>query len=491
MDKRNEIIHHLQAEIAALESRLDSNNNLILSLREQLKVHEANKGDDRREQIFRRAAVDLLPESSDKEFPSQEPITLKDMGDALIALGHRLDHKYAETRALIEISDHINAGKFFDDVMDHVFENFTTLLPYDRLGVALIEKESSGRRLVRWHWVRAKYEPLMVQRGYVAVLDGSSLEETLKTGEPRITNDLKNYLKAYPNTPASRAVLKEGIKSSLTCPLVLQGTVTGFLFFSSLQLNTYREQHVDILLQITGKLAYTLEKSRAYEELTLRNEFIKKVFGQYMEKDVVESILNSDCPLALGGDRRKVTVLMADLRDFTPMSEILPPEDVVDALNVFLGVMNNIVIKYGGSVDNIIGDALMAVFGIMETQSDDTARAVACAVDMQKSMALVNMEIEERGLPKLSIGIGLSTGDVVAGNIGSEIRLKYSVIGRTVNLAARIEALASGGQIFASDTTFTGVKEIVRTAGHLNVKLKGLEHPVPVHEVTGIDGEFI
>lgn len=172
------------------------------------------------------------------------------------------------------------------------------------------------------------------------------------------------------------------------------------------------------------------------------------------------------------------------------MSEELSPEEVVDALNVFLGTMTNVVMKYGGSIDNFIGDALMAVFGILTNKPNDAARAVACAVEMQNAMDSVNAEIAGRDLPNLAMGIGLSTGEAVAGNIGSEMRIKYSVIGSIVNLAARIEGMASGGQIFASDPTYEEVRDIVRTAGSLNVQLKGLRRPVPIHEIKGIGGEY-
>ena len=182
---------------------------------------------------------------------------------------------------------------------------------------------------------------------------------------------------------------------------------------------------------------------------------------------------------------------MADLRGFTQMSEILSPEDVVDALNVFLGTMTDVVMKYGGSVDNFIGDALMAVFGVPITKPDDAARAVACAIEMQNSLASVNAEIDRRNLPDLAMGVGLSTGEVVAGNIGSESRLKYSVIGSTVNLAARIEGIASGGQIFASENTYNEVRDIVRTDGHLAVQLKGLNHPAIIHDIISIGGEYV
>jgi class 3 adenylate cyclase len=489
---RDKIIRHLKTEIAALETRLGDQNSLLASLRAQLQDHEAAAGDERRTQIFRRAAIDMVPYHGHlREFSEDDASSPgSDLGEALIALGSRLDHKFAEIKALSEITSRVNSGMFFDDVMDHVFENFESLIPFDRIGIALVDRTESGKTLARARWHRAKYDGLALKEGFAAILSGSTLETIASSRTPRIINDLAAYLEDHPTSASTRLIRKEGIMSSLTCPLVAGEQVIGFIFFSSLEADTYRDQHIELFSQIAGELALTLEKGRAYEDLYLRNEFIRKVFGQYVTNEVAEAALKNNGPLALGGERRRVTILMADLRGFTPMSETLSPEEVVDALNLFLGTMTSTIMKYGGSIDNFIGDALMAVFGIPEVKSDDVERAVACAVEMQNAMTTVNAMVDDRGLPPLAMGIGLSTGEVVAGNIGSDLRLKYSVIGATVNLAARIEGLAAGGQIFASNETHAAVEAIVQSAGHLSVQLKGFAEPVPVYEITGIGGAY-
>jgi class 3 adenylate cyclase len=414
----------------------------------------------------------------------------KDMGDALNALGERLDHKFAEIRALAEVTEHINAGIFFGEVLDNVFETFDRLIPYDRNGVALIEEAASGNRIARSHWKRARYDKILLGSNFASPLSGSSLNTLAETRMPRVINDLEKYLLDHPRSPSTRLIVREGIRSSLTYPLVARDKAIGFIFFSNLRPNTYQDRHIKTFSQIAGELALTLEKSRAYEELHLRNEFIKKVFGRYVTNEIAEMVLRDDRAVALGGDRRKVTVLMSDVRNFTTMSETLPPEKVVDALNTHLGLMTKIIMKYGGSIDNFVGDAIVAVFGIPLTKPDDAARAIACAVEMQNAMAAVNAANESKELPPLEMGIGLNTGEVVAGNIGSDLRVKYSVIGSPVNIAARLESLASGGQIFASASTFAEARDIVRTAGNLNVKVKGIRGTVPIYEIAGIDGPF-
>lgn len=490
MGKREKTIDHLRVEIAALESRLDQQNQLIQSLKTQLHAHEAHTADERRVHIYRRATYDMTGSGPVRQPPVVSAGLVKDMGEALNALGERLDHKFAEIRALAEVTEHVNAGMFFNEVLDNVFETFDRLIPYDRIGVALIEKAASGTVLARSQWVRARYDKIFLGTNFASPLAGSSLSDLAETRKPRFINDLEKYLLDHPHSSSTRLIVREGVRSSLTCPLVARDKVIGFIFFSSLKTDAYHDRHIEIFSQIAGELALTLEKSRAYEELHLRNEFIKRVFGRYVTNEIAEMVLRDDRAVALGGDRRKVTVLMSDLRNFTTMSENLPPEKVVDALNTHLGAMTKVIMKYGGSIDNFVGDAVVAVFGIPVTKPDDAARAVACAVEMQNAMAAVNAENGAKDLPPLEMGVGLNTGEVVAGNIGSDMRVKYSVIGNPVNVAARLESLASGGQIFASAATFAEVKDIVRTAGNLNVKVKGISGTVAVHEIVGIGGPY-
>ena len=490
MGKREKTIDHLRVEITALESRLDSQNRLILALKEQLAAHESRSVDERREHIYSRATRDLTTGGTAAPLPVDSDDFAKDMGDAFNALGERLDHKFAEIRALMEVTEHINAGMFFGEVLNNVFETFNRLIPYDRIGVALIEEAGSGNLIARSQWARARYDKILLGNGFMSPLSGSSLHSLAETRKPRFINDLEKYLLDHPRSPSTRLIVREGIRSSLTCPLVVRDKVIGFIFFSSLKPDAYHDRHIEIFSQIAGELALTLEKSRAYEELHLRNEFIKKVFGQYVTNEIAEMVLRDDRAIALGGDRRKVTILMSDVRNFTTMSEVLPPEKVVDALNTHLGLMTKIIMKYGGSIDNFVGDAIVAVFGIPVIKPDDAARAIACAVEMQNAMVAVNAANESKELPPLEMGIGLNTGEVVAGNIGSDLRVKYSVIGSPVNIAARLESLASGGQIFASSATFAEARDIVRTTGNLNVKVKGISGTVPIYEIAGIDGPF-
>ncbi|MCA9428814.1 MAG: adenylate/guanylate cyclase domain-containing protein, partial [Candidatus Omnitrophica bacterium] len=188
-------------------------------------------------------------------------------------------------------------------------------------------------------------------------------------------------------------------------------------------------------------------------ELELRNRFIRETFGRYLSDKVVDSLLQSPEGLAMGGETRTVTVLMADLRGFIAKTQGLPPERVVQLVNVFLSAMTEVILRHGGTIDEFIGDAILVIFGAPVLGEDDASRAVRCALEMQREMVAVNEQNRALGLPEVEMGIGLSTGEVVVGNIGSERRAKYGVVGATVNLASRIESFTRGGDILLPDST--------------------------------------
>ena len=191
-----------------------------------------------------------------------------------------------------------------------------------------------------------------------------------------------------------------------------------------------------------------LERNDAYraleqmaKELQLHNRFIRKTFGRYLTDDVVKNLLESPEGLKLGGERRKVTLMMTDLRGFTSMSGRLAPEQVMTIINRYLGTMVEVIQQYQGTIDEFIGDAIFILFGAPVQRDDDAERAVACAMAMQLAMAGVNAQNRAEGLPEVEMGIGIHTGEVVVGNIGSDKRTKYGVVGSHVNLTNRIESV--------------------------------------------------
>jgi adenylate cyclase len=217
---------------------------------------------------------------------------------------------------------------------------------------------------------------------------------------------------------------------------------------------------------------------------------IRETFGRYLSKKVVDEILASPEGQKIGGRREVVTVLMSDLRGFTGMAAKQDPEQTVRVLNRYLSRMSKIIVSYDGVIDEFIGDAILAIFGVPERRPDDAARAIACAIGMQQALAVLNQELAGEKLPTLEMGIGINTGHVIVGNIGSELRMKYGIIGATVNTASRIEALTVGGQILIGESTFDAVKDIVSVGPPETAMMKGLDQPLVTYPVTGIGGAF-
>jgi adenylate cyclase len=213
---------------------------------------------------------------------------------------------------------------------------------------------------------------------------------------------------------------------------------------------------------------------------------IRKTFGRYLSDSVVATLLESPEGLKLGGERREITILTSDLRGFTATSERLPPEGVVKILNLYLGYMADVITDYQGTIDEFMGDGILVLFGAPMTCPDDAQRAVACAVAMQQAMEAVNEKMAELNLPKLKMGIGINTGEVVVGNIGSEKRTKYGVVGSHVNLTYRIESYTTSGQILISESTLAAAGAAVQVNGCKEVKPKGVKEPLKIYDVAGI-----
>jgi len=246
----------------------------------------------------------------------------------------------------------------------------------------------------------------------------------------------------------------------------------------------------------TGYIAF-LERNQAMRDLAesqkkleLRTRLLQELFGRFLSDDVVARLLESPTGTRLGGEARVVTIMMSDLRGFTSLSEQLPAESVVRLINNFLGVMTDVILKYNGTIIEFLGDAILAMFGAPIERPNDAANAVACAIEMQVSMERVNQINAASSLPQVEMGIALNTGRVAVGNLGSERRMKYGIVGRHVNLTARIESYSVGRQVLVSESTAAAVGPILLTESQRQVKPKGVAEPITVYQVIGIGGDY-
>jgi len=249
----------------------------------------------------------------------------------------------------------------------------------------------------------------------------------------------------------------------------------GSLMMQRLALSNFRASK---LLEISS---HELEKSLA---------LLKTMFGRYLSTEVMASLIENPSALELGGEKRSVTIMMTDLRGFTALSERLDPEQVVQILNAYFEVMVEVVLQYQGTINEIIGDALLIIFGAPQEMADRAQRAIACAITMQNAMAQVNNQNRERGLPELEMGIGLNETEVIVGNIGSSKRSKYTVVGSGVNMTSRIESYSVGGQVLISESVRREAGEILRIDSQREVRPKGANTPLKIYAIDGIAGPY-
>ena len=209
---------------------------------------------------------------------------------------------------------------------------------------------------------------------------------------------------------------------------------------------------------------------------------IKDTFSRYVSSNLVDELLNSE--IKLGGEKKEITILFSDIRGFTSMSEKMQPEEVVGILNEYLTEMTDTIFKNNGTLDKFIGDAVMGLFGTPAYYPDHALRAVKTAFMMKGKLNELNERWKSQGRHTLRIGIGINTGDVIAGNMGSLKRMEYTVIGDAVNLASRLESLNKdlGTEIIISSSTYEQVKDHVKVKKFTDIKVKGKEEFLTVYE---------
>ncbi|CAG0933682.1 partial adenylate cyclase, partial [Planctomycetaceae bacterium] len=235
----------------------------------------------------------------------------------------------------------------------------------------------------------------------------------------------------------------------------------------------------------------TLVKSfnRMASELK-KKEILKGVFNRYVSPHLADEILKDPEKIRLGGDRREVTVMFADIRGFTSIARSLAPEETVELLNRYFTVITEVIFRFEGTVDKFMGDCVMSVFGAPIRREAHLEQGLKAAMAVKKAVEELNRVRSAEGAVAFEIGIGLASGEVIAGNMGSMARMEYTAVGDTVNLASRLTDLSSGGDILVSETVYEAVRGKVEAEQIRGVVIKGFDHPVTLYNVKGFSGPW-
>lgn len=249
------------------------------------------------------------------------------------------------------------------------------------------------------------------------------------------------------------------------------------------------------------ELRMTIENARQFYSLQQKNkrlvvelhqkvmeqEKTLKLFMRYVPESVVEKALNDTPQSIFEGEQKYITVLFCDIRGFTNMSEDLSPRQVVAFLNDYYSIMTEVVKRHNGMVNQFVGDEVFAVFGVPMAHPNNEENAVYCALEMMEKLALLNEKYNDKMKREIQMGIGLNCGEVVAGNLGSEEKISYSVTGDTVNTGKRIESLTKDNpnSILASAAVYEQVADKVEATAWELIEVKGKKDPIQVYEITG------
>ncbi|MFL5574748.1 MAG: adenylate/guanylate cyclase domain-containing protein [Gemmatimonadaceae bacterium] len=288
----------------------------------------------------------------------------------------------------------------------------------------------------------------------------------------------------------SESVLLQKVRSTMCAPLVGgDGAVLGVLYVDNLTAtHRFRESDLEFLIAFAGIAAVAIENSRFAERIR-REALVRSNFERYFAPALAERIAASPGAAAPGGEKRDVAVLFSDIRGFTALSEAMRPDETASLLSEYLSEMVEVVFRHGGTLDKFIGDAVMAQWGAPIRGEADADQAMAAALDMLRTLEVLNARWRAAGRPAMQVGIGLCYGEAFAGNIGSERRLEFTVIGDTVNTASRLCAAAGGGEILLSDSMRRALRDAPPLDECAPLELKGKSQPVRVFRVaTAADG---
>jgi adenylate cyclase len=280
-----------------------------------------------------------------------------------------------------------------------------------------------------------------------------------------------------------KSILMQSVRSAMGAPLLSsKGDGLGIIYVDNLTAtHAFKEDDLDFLIAFAGVASVAIENSQLADRLR-QEALVLSNFQRYFSPDVAKTIADHGGEMNLkNGEKKDVVILFSDIRGFTTMSEHMDPDDVATMLREYFTEMVEIIFRHGGTLDKFIGDAIMALWGAPFGSEDDADKAIRAAIDMQRKLLELNQIWAQSGKPKVQIGIGINFGSVFAGNIGSEQRLEYTVLGDAVNTASRLCSNAGRDEIMVSDMLFKRLKFPPTVEAREPIKVKNRAQPVPVY----------
>jgi len=372
---------------------------------------------------------------------------------------------------LLEVSQKLSGELDLDKLLGRVVETTFDVMGVDRVSVLL--STESGELVPR------------VSKSRLG--DGSSQHVprsiARKAVEERVAILTDNAV-ADDRFKGGQSILLQSVRSAMCIPLMASAEqVLGILYVDNLTAtNSFNDEDLQFLIAFGGLAAIAIKNSRFADQIQ-RQAMVRQNFERYFAPNVAAEIAQQQGAVKLGGDKRPVTILFSDIRGFTSMSEHMSPDAIAGLLSDYFTEMVDVIFANGGTLDKFIGDAIMALWGAPIPHADDPDRAVQAAIAMQRAIHSLNAKWTAEGRPNISVGIGINYGETFAGNIGSHLRLEYTVIGDAVNVASRLCSNAKGGEILISDPFFQVLKQKPPVESREPLTVKNRAQAVPVWRV--------
>jgi adenylate cyclase len=419
--------------------------------------------------IMRDRAQTSLPRSSDT--PSGG---LTDLASRV----KKLERENYLLTVLYEAGKALNAKLEVEDICEQVISLACLIEGVERGFVMLFNERGD---VVRQSEVRYR-EPQSSERRPQIILSQSVLELIRRERQPILIEDVS----ADERFSGSESLKISGLRSAMCAPLVGKDQLFGVLYVDNLERPAaFTQEELNVFALVAAQAGAAVDNAMAHEKIA-QQSLQRSALERFLSPEVVEMVVaNPD--IRLGGINQEVTVMFADIRGFTTMSEEMEPGRVVEILNEYFTRVTDVIFDNGGTLDKYIGDAVMAVFGAPISKGNDAAAAVNSAIQIQRLLVELNRDAAARDWPELRVGIGINTGSAIAGNIGSPRRLDYTVVGDAVNTAQRLMTNAAGGQILISESTARKLGKTFDLERLPELKVKGRSEAVPVFRVNWVE----
>ena len=375
---------------------------------------------------------------------------------------------------LYEAGKALNSKLAVDDICEQVVSLACLIEGVERGFVMLFDEAGE---VVRQSEVRYR-DPQGGETRPQIILSKSVLDLVRGERQPILIEDVRSDERFT----GSESMKISGLRSAMCAPLLGKDRLFGILYVDNLEkASAFTQEELNVFALVAAQAGAAIDNTAAHEKIA-RQTLQRSALERFLSPEVAEMVVaNPD--IRLGGVSQEVTVLFADIRDFTPMSENLEPARVVEILNEYFTRVTDVIFDNGGTLDKYIGDAVMAVFGAPITKGKDAANAVNSAIQIQRLLIELNRDAAARKWPELRVGIGINTGSAIAGNIGSPRRLDYTVVGDAVNTAQRLMSNAVGGQILISESTASKLSRGFDLERLPEMKVKGRTEMVQVFSV--------